>query len=193
MRLFPRLSPTATILALYLLGVSLPARAIALNGIIGTWGVQLHSRFTVQGYGQRDFSGSGNCRITLRDTLNAGFSCATLDGRPDQNYSGGLTALTQARKVHWSLDAAGLDRVKANLDAFLVARNLKRGILLTPGNISYEFHAFKYRPIRLSKDLDQPQTASALIKGRVVQLANGKYTVKPFTYQLTIRFLARVP
>lgn len=168
------------------------ASGIAATGITGTWGVRLATRYQITEFGRRKFNDSGNCTVTLLDNLHAGFSCAGFSDQLGQNYSGGISVFIRRSRLGWSLDSAGLDQAVSNMTALLIARNEKRGNPLQPGDVSFEFDQIKYHPITLSKKLSQPERAIGLIKGRAIQLINGRYVVKPFTYRLEISFLARI-
>ncbi|SMF95614.1 hypothetical protein SAMN02949497_2979 [Methylomagnum ishizawai] len=186
--------PTAiAILALALLFCALPARAAQLNGVTGTWSANLKTHFTIKGYGGHKAKGDGNCVLTLVDNLNASFACAGFDTTAGQTYSGNLSALVRRDKLGWSLDTQGLDQAKANMTQWLIARNLKKGRQLAAENVGYEFLRFSYKPIRLKANLTQPAKANATIKGRVTQLVNDRYVIKPFTYQIAIKYLSRAP
>lgn len=184
----------AAVMALgFVLGVPRTVEAATATGISGVWASKLITHFKVAGYGRRDPESSGNCTVTLRDGLSAGFGCTSFSGGLSQNYSGGISLVIRRTKLGWSLDTAGLDQAMANMKSMLIARGVKRGYVLEPGDISFEFDNFKYHPIKLSKKLSEPEKAKGTIKGRAVQLIKGKYVVKPFTYNVQINFLARVP
>jgi hypothetical protein len=176
-----------------MLGLPETTQAATATGITGTWGTQLSTQFNVSGYGQRKLKGSGNCAVTLWDSLNAGFACTGFADGLSQSYSGGISVVIRRNKLNWSLNQAGLEQVTSNMKSLLISKSLKNGYVLDPADISFQFDKFKYRPIKLSTNLSEPETAKGTIKGRAVQLIKGKYIVKPFTYNLTIKFLARVP
>ena len=172
---------------------SLPARALSLPGIIGTWGVTERTDFSVKGFGQNSVRGDGNCTITDRDDTSGGLLCRGFDPSQGQNYSAGLSTLKRRKKLAWGLDSAGLDQVKANLTQWLIARNLKKGRILEPENVTYEFDKLNYHAIKLTQGQSQPVVAKGVLKGRAVQIVNGEYIVKRFTYKIKIKFIARAP
>lgn len=184
---------SALLCLFWTLAFSLPAHALSVPGLVGTYGVTERTDFSVDGFGQNSVRGDGNCTITDRDETSGGLFCRGFDPSQGQNYSGGLSTLKRRKKLAWGLDSAGLDQVKANLTQWLIARNLKKGRILEPENVTYEFDRLKYEPIKLTQGQSQPVAAKGVLKGRAVQIVNGQYIVKPFTYSIKIKFIARAP
>lgn len=176
------------------LGFSITAQAASsISGIVGTWGAKQTTRFTVNGFGTRKVTGDGTCTITDRNNFNAGLFCQSFDVSQGQTYSGGLSPVVRRKKLAWGLDSAGMAQVQANMTNLLVARNLKRGQVLDPANVSYEFRTFQYQPIRLTQSQTKPTVAKVRFTGQAIQIVNGRFIVKPFNYTIKIKFLARAP
>lgn len=190
----PRLIFAAAALSLAgSLGLPQSSQAASAAGITGTWATQLSTQFNVSGYGQRKLKGSGNCAVTLWNSFSAGFACTGFADGLSQNYSGDISVVSRRNKLGWWLNKTGLEQVEANVKSLLISRSLKNGYILDPSDISVTPYSSNYHQIKLSPNFSEPEIAKATIKGQAVQLIKGKYIIKPFTYNLTIKFLARVP
>lgn len=169
-----------------------PAQATGVNDVTGTWSAQLSTSFSISGFGKQKVTGFGNCTIVLRDSFTALLNCAAFDTGSGQIYSGTLNALVRRTKLGWSLDQAGLNQMQANMTQWLVAKNLKRGKQLEPGDVDYTPLRYDYQPINIPANPNQATKAKGTIKGQVTQRVNNDYLIKKFTYQIKIKFLSRV-
>ncbi len=172
---------------------AVPAQAAQVTEITGTWASKLTTQYSISGFGSPKVSGDGNCTLILRDNFTAPFSCAAFNTSSGQIYSGTVSATLRRNKLNWSLDEAGLNQIRANMTQWLIAKNLKMGRQLFPENVGYEFLRYNYNPIILPDNRDKPAQGTAILKGRATQLINGRYIIKPFTYKIQIKLLARAP
>lgn len=181
------------VLLVWALSFSAPAAAAYLSGISGTWAATQNTRFSINGFGSRNVQGDGNCTVTVRDSFHAAVFCKGFNENLGQTYAGSMSTVVRRKTLSWSLDAAGLEQVKANMTRLLIARNQQRGRVLEPGNVAYEFQNVNYQPVRVPQNFSQSLRLRAVFKGRATQLINGSYIVKPFTYKIDIRFITPAP
>lgn len=187
----PRLRATPIlILALAALPVGPPALAALPGAVAGAWGATLRENFTIGGFGSRAFRGDGNCVIAPRDSLSAGLDCQGFPGDIGPRYSGGIHGRPGRPALRWALDDAGLEQVRADMTRWLIAKHRQKGRTLTPGHVYYEIHRVAYPPLRVLKAARRPARVAVTLKGRVVQLVNDRYIIRPYTCRLSIQFLA---
>jgi hypothetical protein len=185
-----------TIVALSLLYIqllSVPVHAATMTGIAGTWAASISANFHIGGYATQNYQAYGNCTFTIQNSLIAALSCQGLNDAPHLGYSGVVSVVERSNKLAWSLDAAGIEQVKANLTEWLVRKNAQKGKVLDPKNVSYWIESQSYKPIKMSSDLGAPKLVQGTLKGTLIQRFPNKYVSKPFTYKLKIKTLGPAP
>lgn len=181
-----------TALSLCLLLIPLPAlsaRALPTEVILGTWGVHMRGHFTVADFGTETFKGDGNCAITARDKVSDGLDCQGFDS--EHSFSGSLYLGRKRHTLRWALDNHGEQQIKNQITRWLIAKRQARGQVLTAEQVDYEIHRVAYPKVKVAQRDSRPVQLRVKLRGRVIQLVNNRYVIKPYRYALRVKFLAK--
>jgi hypothetical protein len=164
-----------------LVGLSTQVFAATIDDLVGTWNVKFNSKFAVVG----KFSDSDIAYGIFAFNNDYTFSVYDIYGR---TFTGTFSLINNGKKIVFVLDPSSLDEIKNVMLTDWLTEMAEEGDVYI-SNISFDFRKVRITNAKISKKTNWPLHALIVIKGKVSAIANGKYTIKNFSYRCKIKFI----
>jgi hypothetical protein len=169
-------------LTMIFVGLSTQVFAATIDDLVGVWNVKFNSKFAVAG----KFSDADITYGTLTFNDDYTFNAHEID--TGRTFTGTFSLMNKGKTIAFVLDPSSLDEIKnGTLTDWLTEMADEGDVYIS--NLSFDFRNVRLTNAKISKKTNWPSYALLVIKGKVSAIADGKYTIKNFSYSCRITFL----